>query len=235
MSSRRRKKQKLTKEEKKSRYEKCIQSVQHLAKPKGNEPKDKVPVQKCVICVEDIIPENLVILDECSHPYCFTCITEWSKVTNTCPQCNVVFTGIKLIGDVNKRKPGQAPIVVPVKNNDKRRSFHSDEFYDDFTYDSYSSSDGDVNYIEFNGEADEDSLYCNDLLYEEEEEEEDLEFSSDDDKCKREPKRQTIEIDSDLEIVKEVIPLDSSSEEELNIEISKDFISSIKRKRMIKK
>ena len=31
----------------------------------------------------------------CNHVFCFTCITEWSKVTNTCPLCKQVFHEIR--------------------------------------------------------------------------------------------------------------------------------------------
>ncbi|CAN0472612.1 unnamed protein product, partial [Ectocarpus sp. 8 AP-2014] len=35
------------------------------------------------------------LLDACSHRYCYTCILEWSKITNKCPQCKARFHTVK--------------------------------------------------------------------------------------------------------------------------------------------
>ena len=36
---------------------------------------------------------------DCSHRFCFTCIEEWTKITNACPLCKVEFTYIKKYTD----------------------------------------------------------------------------------------------------------------------------------------
>jgi hypothetical protein len=63
--------------------------------------------QNCGICLE-VIKTEIGEMDGCSHPFCFTCIYEWSKVTNLygitivltnnsirCPFCKKEFRNIK--------------------------------------------------------------------------------------------------------------------------------------------
>ncbi|CAN0511335.1 unnamed protein product, partial [Ectocarpus sp. 8 AP-2014] len=56
----------------------------------------------CMICLEKLSDaaegggaKLLGLLDACSHRYCYTCILEWSKITNKCPQCKARFHTVK--------------------------------------------------------------------------------------------------------------------------------------------
>ena len=60
------------------------------------------PDSTCPICLrqmdevastcEDVM--EIAVLDSCNHRYCLFCISEWSKVTNTCPKCRQTFVAI---------------------------------------------------------------------------------------------------------------------------------------------
>ncbi len=47
----------------------------------------------CSICYSDL---NFIVarIDSCSHEFCFECLWEWSKVTNSCPLCKEEFLKI---------------------------------------------------------------------------------------------------------------------------------------------
>jgi hypothetical protein len=45
----------------------------------------------CAICLSDITDE-LGRLDGCIHKFCYSCIKDWSDVTNECPLCKVRFS-----------------------------------------------------------------------------------------------------------------------------------------------
>ncbi|XP_063675948.1 uncharacterized protein LOC134812453 [Bolinopsis microptera] len=44
---------------------------------------------KCGICLDEVVKRGKI--GPCSHLYCYTCLLEWSKLNNTCPQCKVIF------------------------------------------------------------------------------------------------------------------------------------------------
>lgn len=51
--------------------------------------------QKCCICFETPLRNELTELDGCDHLYCCDCIERWSRRENTCPQCKSSFVEIK--------------------------------------------------------------------------------------------------------------------------------------------
>ncbi|GFH45303.1 hypothetical protein CTEN210_01777 [Chaetoceros tenuissimus] len=51
--------------------------------------------QKCCICFETPLRNELTELDGCDHLYCYDCIERWSRQENTCPQCKSSFVEIK--------------------------------------------------------------------------------------------------------------------------------------------
>jgi hypothetical protein len=48
--------------------------------------------EECIICLDT--SKNLSRVSNCSHSFCFSCILNWSKVTNTCPVCKKEFNSI---------------------------------------------------------------------------------------------------------------------------------------------
>jgi len=52
-----------------------------------------VATVECGICMEAI--SEVGEMDSCSHKFCFTCIFEWSKVTNLCPFCKAEFRTLR--------------------------------------------------------------------------------------------------------------------------------------------
>src|SRR5689334_7623335 len=41
----------------------------------------------CAICLDSISSVDRCELDVCLHTFCFTCIAQWARVSNTCPLC----------------------------------------------------------------------------------------------------------------------------------------------------
>uniref|UniRef100_L7M182 E3 ubiquitin-protein ligase Topors n=1 Tax=Rhipicephalus pulchellus TaxID=72859 RepID=L7M182_RHIPC len=50
------------------------------------------PEQSCAICLGP--PENKSFTDSCFHTFCFSCLSEWSKVKAECPLCKQRFKSI---------------------------------------------------------------------------------------------------------------------------------------------
>ncbi|XP_027495790.1 E3 ubiquitin-protein ligase Topors-like [Corapipo altera] len=44
---------------------------------------------RCPICLGDL--ENATYVEVCQHCFCFICIREWAKLTETCPLCKQPF------------------------------------------------------------------------------------------------------------------------------------------------
>eukprot|EP00903_Cladosiphon_okamuranus_P005493 g5476.t1 len=84
----------------------------------------------CMICLEKLhdVSEGgraklLGVLDSCSHRYCYTCILEWSKITNKCPQCKARFHTIKAIKELRRSNDKYRGVAVRVEDRDQRYSF----------------------------------------------------------------------------------------------------------------
>ncbi|XP_028396459.1 dentin sialophosphoprotein-like isoform X2 [Dendronephthya gigantea] len=71
--------------------------------------------QNCVICLDTVSCRGK--LSVCKHWFCFICISEWSKNTNSCPVCKIKFRCISKIHLV----PGKSPVQkIRVKDVDMR-------------------------------------------------------------------------------------------------------------------
>ena len=82
---------------------------------------------KCCICLEIPTSTELAKINGCSHPYCFSCIEQWAKRENTCPQCKARFSEIirvntKKSGSGSKKKRGSGN-VKKVKDRDQRSDY----------------------------------------------------------------------------------------------------------------
>lgn len=53
----------------------------------------KVSATNCTICLQEMHKEATI--SGCVHTFCFECIEEWAKNTNTCPMCKCEFNNIK--------------------------------------------------------------------------------------------------------------------------------------------
>jgi len=94
--------------------------------------------KQCGICLENVKVQGL--LNSCNHPFCYDCIFEWSRTSNTCPFCK------KRFGSLNKidLSTGTKMKNVKVKHADQRPEYSDpeewiefdeedeDEFLDDF-------------------------------------------------------------------------------------------------------
>nr|XP_012563483.1 unnamed protein product [Hydra vulgaris] len=54
--------------------------------------------QDCVICLDVVVCRG--VLSVCDHWFCFECIFEWAKNTNTCPLCKLRFRCITKVSQV---------------------------------------------------------------------------------------------------------------------------------------
>ena len=69
-----------------------------------------VPKEDCCICLGEVENRGKIA---CEHKFCFDCIHNWSKVTNTCPICKLAFKRItaatsstdKTVGTKRKAPP----------------------------------------------------------------------------------------------------------------------------------
>ncbi|XP_014226995.1 E3 ubiquitin-protein ligase Topors [Trichogramma pretiosum] len=57
-----------------------------------NDERPSSPPPHCSICLEDFV--NKSFCDTCLHPFCFTCLLEWSRIKNDCPLCKQIFKTI---------------------------------------------------------------------------------------------------------------------------------------------
>jgi len=64
--------------------------------------EEKEEIDVCSICLE--APNIPSELSGCIHIFCYACIYEWSKSSNTCPLCKVRFRSINKIEYTKKRK-----------------------------------------------------------------------------------------------------------------------------------
>ncbi|CAM9926571.1 unnamed protein product, partial [Ectocarpus sp. 13 AM-2016] len=84
----------------------------------------------CMICLEKLSDaaegggaKLLGLLDACSHRYCYTCILEWSKITNKCPQCKARFHTVKAVQELRRTNDRYRGVAVRVEDRDQVYSF----------------------------------------------------------------------------------------------------------------
>eukprot|EP01102_Stenamoeba_stenopodia_P017321 TRINITY_DN618_c0_g2_i7.p1 TRINITY_DN618_c0_g2~~TRINITY_DN618_c0_g2_i7.p1 ORF type:complete len:381 (+),score=116.36 TRINITY_DN618_c0_g2_i7:311-1453(+) len=58
----------------------------------------------CSVCYEDLQDSTRGITDICEHLFCFPCIYDWSKITNTCPMCKRRFQKLTKISPDGSRE-----------------------------------------------------------------------------------------------------------------------------------
>ncbi|CAG9311564.1 unnamed protein product [Blepharisma stoltei] len=68
-------------------------------------------LNRCLICLESIEKHSALGILNCGHnQFCFSCLYEWSKVSNKCPLCNLKFN------EIGNSKTSE---VALVENSDK--------------------------------------------------------------------------------------------------------------------
>jgi hypothetical protein len=72
--------------------------------------KNGVASVPCSVCLAE--PTDVSEINCCNHKFCFECIYQWSRVTNTCPLCKTRFTKIQRFN----AKQQTNLVVVPNKN-----------------------------------------------------------------------------------------------------------------------
>ncbi|XP_066910765.1 micronuclear linker histone polyprotein-like isoform X3 [Clytia hemisphaerica] len=89
----------------------------HSSSDANEAPKD------CVVCLDKVNVRGVII---CAHWFCFVCIHEWSKKTNTCPLCKQRF---RCITKVTVGKPYIPTQKVRIKDkNQSNISFAEDDY-----------------------------------------------------------------------------------------------------------
>jgi len=86
----------------------------------NDDAADKKPaavVENCCICMCDVAPNDLALINSCDHRFCFGCIEKWSERENKCPLCKTRFTKIDRVH--KKRKKGTKN-TKRVKQRDQR-------------------------------------------------------------------------------------------------------------------
>lgn len=74
-------------------------------------------MENCCICMGDVEPDDLALINGCDHRFCFGCIEKWSERENKCPLCKVRFTKIDR---VNKKRKKGTKNTIKVKDRDQR-------------------------------------------------------------------------------------------------------------------
>jgi len=80
----------------------------------GADKKPAAVVENCCICMCDVEPNDLAMINSCDHRFCFGCIEKWSERENKCPLCKTRFTKIDRVNKTRKKKG-----VKGVKNTKK--------------------------------------------------------------------------------------------------------------------
>ena len=62
--------------------------VRRTEKEETEETEEK---ENCCICIDEVKNRGKI---SCDHKFCFECIANWSKVTNSCPICKKTFKKI---------------------------------------------------------------------------------------------------------------------------------------------
>lgn len=99
-----------------------IDSFNYYRKHKDKEKMDET-IKSCVICLD--VVEEQGALAACDHWFCFICIYEWSKRTNTCPLCKKKFRII------SKRSPGSNGAAKIYRIKDKDQSYQNESLIQD--------------------------------------------------------------------------------------------------------
>ena len=118
----------------------------------------KQSLAKCSICLEPEFDDEAK-LDGCAHHYCFECIYQWSKATNSCPQCKSEFTTITHVNlSGTKRTRAEQNGVLKVKRRKQRADYDEEELQRLGYIDDEADDDDDDNDDDDDGEeADEDN------------------------------------------------------------------------------
>ncbi|XP_066511201.1 PHD and RING finger domain-containing protein 1-like isoform X2 [Hoplias malabaricus] len=74
---------------------------------------DEPHTVRCLICLNAFSGQSVATPQQCEHLYCLTCITEWAKMTNSCPvdrlEFNVLYQRTGVGGGIQKTVTVQAP------------------------------------------------------------------------------------------------------------------------------
>lgn len=166
----------------------------------------------CVICLG--VLTKVSAINGCLHVFCFDCIDEWAKNTNTCPMCKSEFTKIKQKDDPSKIKKVKRKIQQAVYDRDElERLDVADEVYfeddvDDFDDGDHDEDDDEENEVKGYNSRDGFVVPDTTVIYEDDEEEiidldddedEEDEEDDDDDEEDEEEEYETSEEDDDEE------------------------------------
>lgn len=92
-------------------------------------------IPTCGICLDNVKERG--VLNSCDHAFCFECIYQWSKTSNTCPMCKARFVQLRKQEAGSKSKRSRSYKVDDV-----------DHRQDDSDFDDWFSSDDEVGELE---------------------------------------------------------------------------------------
>uniref|UniRef100_A0A0A9YTV6 E3 ubiquitin-protein ligase Topors n=1 Tax=Lygus hesperus TaxID=30085 RepID=A0A0A9YTV6_LYGHE len=82
--------------------------------PRKERPTRPTSDVDCPICFENIT--NEAVTNTCRHKFCFSCLSEWSKVKPECPLCkhrfSIIFHTINSKGDYEEYRVGGCSVAV---------------------------------------------------------------------------------------------------------------------------
>jgi len=144
---------------------------------KGKEEEETTKeVLQCGICFEDVKIRGK--LNACEHPFCFECISQWSKTANTCPFCKGRFTSLdKIDSDEPKKKAKK----IKVKHADQHYEWEGPQSYLEFDHPLLNQFSAQISQMV--ADAMSSRVHLNDMLnnnYSFSDEDDDDEFGSDD-------------------------------------------------------
>ena len=56
---------------------------------------------ECPICMNNIISDQ-ICLTNCSHSFCYDCLSRWLLIRNTCPSCREEIQSFKYKDEINR-------------------------------------------------------------------------------------------------------------------------------------
>ncbi len=161
----------------------------------------KLSAANCTICLQAMHKEASI--SGCVHTFCFECIEEWAKNTNTCPMCKCEFNKIK--EKQNAAHVKKVKRKVQIAEYDEEELERLDIEYEDYGDDDEDDNDDDDEDNEIRGYSSRDGFVVTDDT---------IEYEDDDDDDDDDEEEAETEDERDDESVASGTETDDEEEEE---------------------